>query len=77
MAGDVPSPADAPDDLGFVPELVRPMMPMEFKELGSTEPDEHGLHSSTRRAWMRIKRRLPDDPVLHASLLAFLSTWAP
>ena len=73
MAGDVPSPADAPNDLGFMPESVRPMMPMEFKELGPTEPDEHGWHRSTRRVWMRIKRRLPDDPALHASLLAFLS----
>lgn len=71
--GDVPSPDDAPDDSGFVPPEVRDLVPMQFKEMGPTEPDEHGFYGSTRRVWMRIKDRVPDDPALHLALLTFLS----
>jgi acyl-CoA thioesterase II len=70
---DVPSPDEAPDDSGFIPQDVRDYVPMEFKELGPSEPDASGFFPSTRRVWMRIKRRLPDDPDLHASMIAFLS----
>jgi acyl-CoA thioesterase-2 len=71
--GDVPLPDDAPDDIGFIPEALRDNIPMEFKELGATEPDADGFFASTRRVWMRIKRPLPDDPDLHASMITFLS----
>lgn len=70
---DVPAPEDAPLDLGFIPEEARDQIPMEFREIGASEPDEHGWYPSTRRVWIRIRRRLPDDPDLHVSMLAFLS----
>jgi acyl-CoA thioesterase-2 len=70
---DVPTPEDAPDDWGMIPDEARDLIPIEFKELGPTEPDAHGFFASTRRAWMRIKRELPDDPDLHAAMIAYLS----
>jgi len=73
IADDVPGPDEAADDAGIVPEEVRDQLPMEFKGLGATEADEHGFHRATRRVWMRIRRRLPDDPDLHLCLLTFLS----
>jgi acyl-CoA thioesterase-2 len=73
IALDVPTPDEAPDDLGFLPEDTRDKLPMDFKELGPTAPDEGGFFASTRRVWMRIRRPLPDDRDLHASMIAFLS----
>jgi acyl-CoA thioesterase len=69
----VPSPDETPDNLGFIPVEARDTIPMEFKELGPTPVDEQGFHASTRRVWMRIRRQLPDDPDLHAAMIAFLS----
>jgi acyl-CoA thioesterase-2 len=73
IASDVPGPDEAPDDSDMVPPEIRDQLPMEFKELGATEPDEHGYRRATRRVWMRLRRRLPDDPDLHVCLLTFLS----
>lgn len=73
IASDVPGPDEAPDDAGIVPEEVRDQLPMEFKELGPTEADDSGFYRATRRVWMRLRRRLPDDPDLHVCLLTFLS----
>jgi acyl-CoA thioesterase-2 len=70
---DVPSPDEAADDLGFIPESVREILPMEFRELPPAEPDGTGFFSSTRRVWMRMKRRMPDDPDLHTSMITYLS----
>lgn len=73
LAMDVPMPEDAPERMLFIPEEERPRLPFELRELGPTEPDEHGYYRSTRRAWMRIKGSLPDDPTLHACMLTWLS----
>lgn len=73
IADDVPGPDEAEDVPGIVPAEVRDRLPMEFKELGPTPPDGRGYHRSSRRAWMRIRRRLPDDRDLHLAALAFLS----
>ncbi len=73
MASGVPDPEDAPARMMFMPESMRSRLPMEMREVGAPEPDEHGWYPSTRRAWMRIKRPIGDDPVLHQSLLAYLS----
>jgi acyl-CoA thioesterase-2 len=70
---DVPAPEDAPARMLFMPESMRSRMPMDMREVGSSGPDEHGWYPSTRRVWMRIKRPIGDDPVLHQSLLAYLS----
>ncbi len=44
-----------------------------MRELGPTEADADGWHASTRRVWMKVKRELPDDPLLHVCVLTFLS----
>jgi len=71
--GPVPDPEDTPINLLFAPREAAELMPWEMRELGATEPDEHGWHSSSRRAWMRCKGRLPDDPLVHLCLLTYLS----
>jgi acyl-CoA thioesterase-2 len=69
---DVPGPdSDVTYDPGFG-RWVRRRLPFEFRELGPTEPVD-GVWRSTRRVWMRTVGRLPDDPAVHACLLAFVS----
>lgn len=75
----MPLPADVepPDALGdrvsFIPREQLDRLPVEMRELGATEADENGWHASTRRVWMRIRRALSDDPLLHVCVLTFLS----
>jgi acyl-CoA thioesterase-2 len=73
IARGIPLPDDAPDDMGIIPESARDLIPMEFRDLGATPADDEGYFRSTRRVWMRIRRRLPDDPDLHTAMITFLS----
>jgi acyl-CoA thioesterase-2 len=73
IADDVPSADDAPTQLDFIPEPERSRIPFELRELGPSEPDERGWYPSSRRAWMRVRGELPDDPLLHACMLTYLS----
>jgi len=73
-ATDVPPPQDAPE-----PEMpiefrgrMRSMMPFDMRELGP-QPVGASPYRSTRRVWFRATERLPDDPALHACVLAFAS----
>ena len=43
--------------------------------LGESERNDDGTYDSTHRMWFRIPADLPDDPHLHAALLAFASDW--
>ncbi len=70
---DVTEPEDSPSAMELIPEEHRHRIPFELRELGPSEPDADGWYPSTRRVWLRIKRRLPDDPLLHACLLTFMS----
>jgi len=72
-ATDVPEPDDADPRLIFIPPEFQDRLPFELRELGATEPDADGYRRSTRRAWMRIRGELPDDPTLHACMLTWLS----
>jgi acyl-CoA thioesterase II len=47
--------------------------PWEVAEVGPTAPGADGTRASTRRAWFRIADSLPDDPRLHAALIAFVT----
>jgi acyl-CoA thioesterase II len=47
--------------------------PFDLRELGPTEQREDGTYRSTRRVWLRTREALPDDPALHACVLAYLS----
>ena len=46
---------------------------MDIREVGPTPPEPDGTYRSTRRVWMRATVDLPDDPDVHASVLAFMS----
>lgn len=72
-ATDVPHPDEVDGVHIFIPDDVKPRLPMEIKELGTSGPDEHGWYPSTRRVWMRMKRRMPDDPFLHQCVITYLS----
>ncbi len=47
--------------------------PFDIRELGATERREDGTYQSTRRCWFRTRQPLPDDPALHACVLAYFS----
>jgi acyl-CoA thioesterase-2 len=70
---DVPGPDQASDRVSFIPDEHRDRLPVEMRELGGTDADEDGWFSSTRRVWMRVRRTLPDEPLLHVCVLTFLS----
>jgi acyl-CoA thioesterase-2 len=71
IADDIPSPEDAPEPEGMLGRM-RSVMPFDMRELGPTEPVD-GIYRSTRRAWFKTAGDLPDDPALHACVLAFAS----
>jgi len=47
--------------------------PFDIRELGATEQRGDGTYRSTRRCWFRTREPLPDDPTVHACLLAYFS----
>ena len=47
--------------------------PFDIRELGATEQRRDGTYLSTRRCWFRTRQPLPDDPKLHACVLAYFS----
>jgi acyl-CoA thioesterase II len=47
--------------------------PIDVREAGATEQRDDGTYHSTRRCWFRTKAPLPDDPIVHACILAYLS----
>ena len=65
MLDDVPAPDGVPVSVGSTP--------WEVAEVGPTAPRPDGTRASTRRAWFRIPRTLPDDPDLHQALIAFVT----
>jgi acyl-CoA thioesterase-2 len=65
MATDIPGPSAVP---GFEAPF-----PFDIRELGATTRREDGTYRSTRRCWFRTRETLPDDPALHACVLAYLS----
>lgn len=68
-------PVPRPQGSGAEPRFggrLRRVLPFDVREVGPTPPGEGGW-PSTRRAWMRATGPLPDDPGLHACILAFVS----
>jgi acyl-CoA thioesterase II len=47
--------------------------PFDIRELGASERREDGTYRSTRRCWFRTREPLPDDPAVHAGVLAYFS----
>jgi acyl-CoA thioesterase-2 len=48
-------------------------IPFDVRELGSTPERDDGTYLATRRVWFRADGGLPDDPALHAAIVAYLS----
>jgi acyl-CoA thioesterase-2 len=46
---------------------------LDLRELPAAPPGADGRREYSRRLWFRVPERLPDDPALHASALAFAS----
>lgn len=75
----VPPPEAAPDweDVRVAvlgdPGARRPVGPIEVRECDPDEAAPQVGRLARRRLWMRAWDRLPDDPLLHAALIAFLS----
>jgi acyl-CoA thioesterase-2 len=61
---DVPSPDDLDEHW--------PFGPVESRNIGPTPADDDGTHASTRRAWLRLRTGLPDDPVVSAAMAAYV-----
>lgn len=58
------------------PESVEPgdvPIPFDVRELGSTPRRPDGTYLATRRVWFRTVAGLPDDPPLHAAVIAYVS----
>jgi acyl-CoA thioesterase-2 len=62
---DIPPPRDV--------EGFEAPFPFDIRELGPTERREDGTYLSTRRCWFRTRETLPDDPAVHAGVLAYFS----
>ncbi len=76
MAGDVGYPEAIATEGDAVPaSSSSPSSPSPFdvRDLRSTRRRQDGTYLSTRRCWFRTRQRLPDDPALHACVLAYLS----
>lgn len=65
MGPGLPSPRDV--------EGFEAPSPFDIRELGATERREDGTYLSTRRCWFRTREPLPDEPALHACVLAYFS----
>jgi acyl-CoA thioesterase-2 len=58
------------------PDALEPSetpIPFHVRELGPTQQRPDGSYQSTRRVWLRTKVDLPDDPAVHACVVAYLS----
>jgi acyl-CoA thioesterase II len=65
MASGIPPPREI--------EGFEAPFPFDIRELGATEQRKDGTYLSTRRCWFRTRQPLPDDPRVHACLLAYFS----
>ncbi|MFV0533084.1 MAG: acyl-CoA thioesterase [Cumulibacter sp.] len=72
-AADVAVPAhDAQSPQSVLPHL-EVLDDLDVQDVGATEPRDDGTFASTRRMWLRVREDLPDDPLLHASILTLMS----
>jgi acyl-CoA thioesterase-2 len=65
MPPGIPSPEEC--------EMVDAPPPFEVRWIGPSGPDGDGTYESTRRTWVRTVSPLPDDPIIHRVVGAWLS----
>jgi acyl-CoA thioesterase-2 len=62
---------DLPGPDGFASEVLPG--PWDSRVIGPAPLGPDGLRASTRRSWVRVTGRLPDDPELHDALVVYAS----
>ena len=67
LGRDAPGPDDVPHEPTPGPWIA--------VDVGPTPPRADGTRQSTHRHWFRIPTNLPDDPHLHAALVAYATDW--
>jgi acyl-CoA thioesterase II len=71
---ELPIGRDAPN-WDQLPRSARAPGPWLAHDVGPTPPAPDGTRQSTHRHWFRMPGPLPDDPHLHAALIAFATDW--
>jgi acyl-CoA thioesterase-2 len=83
-APDVPTPEEIPthrevdpETLQHLPQKLRRWVdrfgPFEFRRVGDYDPLVPRPEPPSQQIWFRLHGNLPDDPVLHRALLAYVS----
>ena len=72
-AADAPMPETDDGSTGAVLPHLEALTDLVVRDLGPTDPEPDGTFRSTRRMWLRVRDPLPDDPLLHASILTLMS----
>jgi acyl-CoA thioesterase-2 len=68
----IPAPVDLPAPESLPRDDAAPP-PLDARSIGPTERRSDGTYRSTRRTWVRTISRMPDDPLDHLAVAAFLS----
>lgn len=64
-------PGDEPP--GEILPYLAALQDLDVRDLGPTAPEADGTFRSTLRMWLRVRDELPDDPLLHASIITLMS----
>jgi acyl-CoA thioesterase-2 len=83
-APDVPGPEEIPAyreidpaELQHLPQKMRRWMdrfgPFEFRRVGDYDPCNPKPERPQQQVWFRLNGELPDDPLMHRALLAYVS----
>jgi acyl-CoA thioesterase II len=72
-APDAPRPDAEGGPAGEVLPHLQALRDLEVLDLGPTGQAPDGTFRSTRRMWLRVRDQLPDDPLLHACIVTFMS----
>jgi acyl-CoA thioesterase-2 len=72
-AADVPRPETDDESAGAVLPHLAALTDLVVRDLGPTPPEPDGTFRATRRMWLRVREPLPDDPLLHATIITLMS----
>lgn len=57
-------------------KLISALSPIEFRPIGIERFMQHGVRPVAQDVWMRVGATLPDDPILHQVLVAYISDYS-
>lgn len=61
------------DDPADTPSYLRALSDLDARSVGATPQETDGTFRSTHRTWLRVRDRLPNDPLLHAAIVTLMS----